>query len=337
MSDKPSSIKNESNTGGRAYLYLLPAGIILLVFWLLPVILSLLVSFTNWYGGDTASDVRWVGWKNYTRAIADPRFRQTLWNTVNYVLWSVPLTILLSLGSALLLNMRIRGVAFFRTIFFLPYVTTWVAISIVWMYIFQRNSGIANYVLGDFLGWGRLDWLIEPRGVVEMSLTGLGHLLGILAPDDKIALANPILAGPSLSMFSIILTSVWRDAGYFMIIFLAGLKNIDASLREAAAIDGAGPWQRFRAITLPLLSPITFFVAIMAVIQAFKVFVPMMIMTPGGGPSFTTSTMVYYLYDEGFHSWRLGYASAIAYLLFIVILAITLLQNRVFGRRVFYQ
>jgi len=321
----------------EAYAYLAPAAVILAVFWVFPVLLSLFVSFTNWHGGDTLGDVKWVGLENYGMALQDPRFFKTLWNTVNYVLWSVPITIATSLAVALLLNLRIRGVSLFRTAFFLPYVTTWVAISIVWSYFFQQNFGLANYVLDDVLGLGRLKWLNESRGVVEMAATGLGHALGFVPAREALRFENPLLQGPSLALFAIILTSVWRDVGYFMIIFLAGLQGIDRSYYEAASIDGAGPWKRFWSITIPLLSPVTFFVFIIAMIGAFKVFVPVLVMTPEGGPSKSTSTLVYFLYEEGFQAWRLGYASAIAYLLFVIILAMTLLQNRVFGRRVFYQ
>ena len=280
----PNRLQADLKRNAQAWAYLAPAGIILALFWFLPVVLSFLVSFTNWHGGDTIADVKWVGFENYRIAFSDPRFIGTLWNTLNYVIWSVPLTIVVSLGMAVAMNTKIRGVSFFRTCYFLPYITTWVAISIVWSYFFQKNFGLANYMLEDVLGLGSLQWLDEPRGIVEMSLTGMGHLLHILPPKEMVNLPHPILQGPSLAMFAIILTSVWRDAGYFMIIFLAGLQGIDSSYYEAASIDGAGPWHRFRNITWPLLSPVTFFVLIVAMIGAFKVFVPIMIMTPDGGP-----------------------------------------------------
>jgi multiple sugar transport system permease protein len=151
------------------------------------------------------------------------------------------------------------------------------------------------------------------------------------------ATMHPLLAGPSMAMFAVILTSVWRDIGYFMVIFLAGLQNIDRSYYEAAEIDGATGPQRFRHVTWPLLSPTTFFVLIIAMITAFKVFVPMYIMTPNGGPGRTTETIVFYLYKIGFLGYReLGVASAVAYILFVIILLLTLVQNRILGRRVHY-
>jgi len=329
----------------EAYTYLAPAGIILLIFWALPVILSLLISFRNWKALDTMETTQWVGLSQYLRAFNDEDFRQCLWNTVNYVIYSVPPTLVLALGAAMLLNAKIKGRAFFRTAFFLPYVTTWVAISIVWKYFFHREFGLANWFLmftsHDLLGlsttW-RLDWLAEPRGIWELLvgwiLQGTGALDPIAA--RSFHLPHPLLAGPSLAMFSIVITSVWRDIGYFMIIFLAGLQNIDKSYYEAAEIDGAGAWQKFRTITFPLLSPITFFLLIISMIGAFKVFVPVLVMTGTGGPDNTTSTIVFYLYEKGFRSWLFGYASAVAYILFIIILAMTLLQNRLFGRKVEY-
>jgi multiple sugar transport system permease protein len=149
---------------------------------------------------------------------------------------------------------------------------------------------------------------------------------------------HPLLTGPSIAMIAIIITSVWRDIGYFAIIFMAGLQNIDRSYYEAASIDGTSPLQQFRTITFPLLSPVTFFLMIISMIGAFKIFVPMLVMTPTGGPDFSTASLVFYLYDAGFRGgWLLGYASAVAYILFVLILLLTLVQNRVFGKKVHYE
>ncbi|RMH25101.1 MAG: sugar ABC transporter permease [Candidatus Hydrogenedentota bacterium] len=314
----------------EAYLYLLPAGVILVTFWFFPVIFSVLVSMSDWVGASKLSTVHWVWFENYRRALKDPEFRQVLYNTINYVIYSVPLTIVASLIVAMMMNTRVRGVGVFRTIYFLPFVTTWVAISIVFKYIFNEQFGLLNYFL-EGLGLPTFAWLNESRGIFEMILRdGLG-----LPLPEKI---HPLLAGPSLAMFSVILTSVWRDTGYFMVIFLAGLQNIDKTYYEAAEIDGASPWQKFRNITWPLLSPTTFFILIISMIAAFKVFVPMYIMTPTGGPGRTTQTLVFYLYQTGFQGYKeLGYASAIAYVLFVLILILTIIQNRVFGKKVHYE
>jgi multiple sugar transport system permease protein len=329
----------------EAYSYLAPAAVVLFIFWALPVLLSLLISFRNWKALDSWGTTRWVGVDQYARAFQDEDFRQCLWNTVNYVIYSVPPTLALALLAAILLNTKIKFRAFFRTAFFLPYVTTWVAISIVWKYFFHREFGLANWFLtfvsGDLFRldtvW-KLNWLAEPRGIWEMLLGWTLEGVGILSDGagKSFKLPHPLVGGPSLAMFAIVITSVWRDIGYFMIIYLAGLQNIDKSYYEAAEIDGAGPWQKFRTITWPLLSPITFFLMIISMIGAFKIFVPILVMTGTGGPDNTTSTIVFYLYEKGFRSWLFGYASAIAYILFIIILLMTLLQNRLFGKRVEY-
>lgn len=312
----------------EAWLYLAPAAVVLLTFWFLPVLFSVLVSLTDWTGAARFSEVAWAGAGNYLRAFGDKQFHQVLYNTINYVVYSVPLTMAAALGAALLLRGQARGRGLFRTIYFLPYVTTWVAISIVFKYIFNEQFGLINYVL-ELLKLPTFAWLNEPRGIIEMALQWAG--IGFKAP------LHPLLAGPSLAMFSVILTSVWRDLGYFMIIFLAGLQNIDRTYYEAANLDGAGAWQKFRFITWPLLAPINFFILIVAMIAAFKVFVPMFIMTPDGTPGGTTETLVSYLFKIGFAGYReLGYASAIAYILFGIILMLTIFQNLFFGRRVHY-
>lgn len=311
----------------EALAYLAPAGAILLVFWFLPVVLSVYVSLTNWKGADTLDMVKFVGLRNYLWAFRDEYFLKSLLNTFNYVVFSVPTTLVLALIIAMLLNTKIKGAHIFRTVYFLPFVTTWVAISIVWKYFYHREFGLANHLLTNYLHLGRLEWLSEPRGLVEMLLAPLGIHIG-----------SPLLAGPSLAMGSIVMTTVWRDIGFCMIIFLAGLQNIDRSYYEAAEIDGATWWQKFRHITFPLLSPVTFFLLIISMINAFKVFVPILIMTPTGGPDNTTSTIVFYLYEKGFRGlWLLGYAAAIAYILFLVILILTIIQNVVLGRKVHYE
>lgn len=324
----------------EAYGYLAPAMIILIVFWFLPVIVSFLMSFGNITALKPLDEMEFVGLRQYTDAFAREEFQQTLWNTVNYVVYSVPPTLILALLAALLLNSKIRARGFFRTVYFLPYITTWVAIAIVFKYLFHREYGLGNWLLGiisvKLLGMDHavtLDWLSEPAGIWEMALwRRFGWDLGYW----WFGLDN-IVKGPSLALFCIVLTSVWRDIGYFMVIFLAGLQNIDKSLYEAASIDGANPVQQFWSITFPLLSPVTFFLMIISMIGAFKVFVPAFMMTPTGGPNNTTMPLVMYLYQEGFMGeWKLSYAAAVAYILTIIILLLTLLQNRLFGRKVEY-
>lgn len=320
----------------EAWAYLAPALLILTTFWFLPIIVSIAMSFGNITALRPLDEMRFVGFQQYTNALTNSRFHQALWNTVNYVIYSVPLTLTLSLAAAMLLNAQIKGRGIFRTIYFLPYITTWVAIAIVFRYLFHREYGIGNWllqiisqgILGFENPW-RLEWLSEPRGIWEM-------MFGFTVPGLPFGINN-VISGPSLSLFTIILTSVWRDIGYFMVIFLAGLQNIDKSLYEAASIDGASGIHKFRYITFPLLSPVTFFLLIISMIGAFKVFVPQFMMTPEGGPDNTTIPMVMYLYEEGFKGeWKLSYAAAVAYLLTLIILTLTFLQNTLLGKKVEY-
>ena len=321
-----------------AYAYLAPAAVVLLTFWFLPVVVSLAMSFSNLTALSPIEDAKFVGVANYVRALNSEQFQQSFWNTVNYAIYSVPLTLSLSLTAAMLLNSKIKGVGMWRTAFFLPYITTWVAISVVWMYIFNRDYGLANYFLAlistDILGldeaWN-LRWLAESRGIWEM-------VFDWKAPRNMPFGSGAFLAGPSLAMVSIIITSVWRDIGYFMIIFLAGLQNIDKSYYEAAEIDGANAWQKFWHITFPLLSPVTFFLLVISLIGSFQVFVPMLVMTPNGGQAYDTAPIVFYIYETGFRgNWQLSYAAAVAYLLTAMILTLTVIQNRVLGKKVVYQ
>lgn len=325
----------------EAFGYLAPALIILAIFWFLPVIVSLGMSFGNLTALKPIDEIEFVGLQQYRNALSDARFQQSLWNTVNYAIYSVPPTLIFALLAALLLNAKIKGRGFFRTAFFLPYITTWVAISLVFLYIFHREYGLGNWllqvisvqILGMDHAW-QLNWLSEPRGIWEMMIFEPLFGRGVNTMPFGV---HDIINGPSLSLFCIILTSVWRDVGYFMVIFLAGLQNIDKSLYEAASIDGANGWQKFWAVTFPLLSPVTYFLAIISIINAFKVFVPQFMMTPTGGPDRTTIPITMLLYQEGFTGeWKLSYAAALAYILTILILALTLLQKRVFGRRVEY-
>lgn len=316
-----------------AWLYLAPAGILLLVFFFLPVAVSVVASFTNWEGGDTIEIVSWTGTRNYERTLGDREFMMALVNTIHYVVFSVPVTLAISLGLALLVHRRLRGSAIFRTVFFLPYVTTWVSISIVWRMFFDPRVGPLNYLLQQWFGMDALQWLQEPRGVIEMIATdGLG--IPFWRRDSA---TGYVMGGPSLAMTSIILTSVWRDVGFGMVLFLAGLNNINPAWHEAARMDGAGAWKRFRHITWPLLTPTTYFLVVVSLIGAFRVLVPVLVMTPDGGPGRTTSTLIFYMYQKGFAEWKLGLACAVAYLFFLIVFLLTMAQNRLFGSRVEYE
>ncbi|MBI4862283.1 MAG: sugar ABC transporter permease, partial [Candidatus Riflebacteria bacterium] len=227
----------------------------------------------------------------------------------------------LALAIALLLNTDIRGKGFYRTVYFLPVVTSVAAISIVWKWVYNAEYGLLNH----WLGLERFDWLQQNEGVVGLAFSGLGLPLPRFVPE-----------GPSIAMLAVIGMSIWKGLGYNVIIFLAGLQNIPKDLYEAARIDGAGAWESFRHVTWPLLSPTTYFVLVMTTISSFQVFAQVY-MLYDGMPADSTRVIVFYLYETAFKSNRFGYASAVAYALFGIIFAMTMVQRRVAETRVHYQ
>lgn len=301
-------------------LLLLPALVILGTFKFYPILSAFRLSFYDW---GISGEKGFVGLENFRALFQDPFFWQSLLNTLWYTVFTVPLSIAFSLFVAALLNRGIKALGLYRTIYFLPVVTSIVAVSVVWKWLYDPQRGLFNYLL-MLLHLHPLQWLEEPRGVFEM-------LLGRSLPT--------VLKGPSLALFSISLMSVWKSMGYNIVIFLAGLKNIPQVYYEAARIDGAGPWQTFRNVTVPLLSPTTFYVTIMTTIVSLQVFAPIWTMTgpPPGGPLGTTSVVIYYLYQKGFEEYQVGYGSAIAFVFFLIILAITVLQKTVLEKRVYYE
>ncbi len=304
------------------YFYILPALIVVLVFRTLPILSSFTASFTDY---DIGGFHGFVGFANYARMLSDARFWQSVLNTVFFVLGVVPAGLLIPLFLAMLLRRKLAGKSFYRTIYFLPVVTSAVAISVVWTWLYNPEAGPINQII-TALGGEPLLWLREPRGIFEMMLSPLGiHPKGILA-------------GPSLALVSLMMVSVWKSTGYNTVLFLAGLENIDESYYEAARLDGAGAWGTFRHITWPLLSPTTYYVLIMSTIVSFKTFALVYVMTPppGGGPLGTTNVMVFYLFQKAFDRFDIGYASAISVFLFIILLSLTIVQRRIAGRRVYY-
>ncbi len=304
------------------YFYILPALIIVLVFRTLPILSSFTASFTDY---DIGGFHGFVGFANYARMLSDARFWQSVLNTVFFVLGVVPAGLLIPLFLAMLLRRKLAGKSFYRTIYFLPVVTSAVAISVVWTWLYNPEAGPINQII-TALGGEPLLWLREPRGIFEMMLSPLGiHPKGILA-------------GPSLALVSLMLVSIWKSTGYNTVLFLAGLENIDESYYEAARLDGAGAWGTFRHITWPLLSPTTYYVLIMSTIVSFKTFALVYVMTPppGGGPLGTTNVMVFYLFQKAFDRFDIGYASAISVFLFLILLSLTIVQRRIAGKRVYY-
>lgn len=304
------------------YLYLIPAALVIAVFKFLPMIYAAVVSLCDWgIGGFQA----FVFLDNYHKLFNDPIFWKSLLNTVYFSIGTVPIGLFLAMFLAIFLNQKIRGLGWYRTIYFMPVVTSLVAISMVWKWIFHESTGLANYLL-SLLGMDGLEWLGEPQGIISMFF----GQFGLDIPNW--------MGGPSLALTAVIIVSVWKGLGYNIVIFLAGLQSIPEHYYEAATIDGANGWHRFRHVTWPLLSPTTFYVLVMTTIISFQVFTQIYLMTgpPPGAPMDTTTVIVYYLYEQGFDFYRSGYASAIAFVLFLIILSLTLFQRKVVEKRVHY-
>lgn len=280
-----SKLSVRQNLSG--YLLILPAFLLIAVFNLYPILNGVYLSFTNY---DGVSDPVWAGLQNYATMLQDHSFHTALWNTLIYVLGTVPLIILLSLFFAILLNQPIHGKKVFRSIYFLPAITSGVAIAIVWKWIFNTNSGLLNSWLYA-LGFTPVEWLTSSK----------------------------------YSMLSVIIMSVWKSLGNNIVIMLAGLQGVPSSLYEAASMDTNSSWKKFRHITIPLVSPTIFLICIMSIISAFQVFEQVMTLTEGG-PGDSTLTVVYHIYNQAFENFKMGYASALAYILFLIILVVTIIQ-----------
>ncbi len=297
------------------YLYILPALIIIIVFRLVPIVLSFIVSFFEWTVTGTGD---FIGFSNYIQIVKDKGFWQSLLNTFYLVIFVVPISLILALIFATLLNNVKKLKGFFRSLYFIPTVTSMVAISIVWKIIFNQQTGLANFFLTK-IGLDPLGWLAESRGIFQLMF-------------EKIGIELPsYLGGPSLALFSIIIVTIWKGLGYNTIIYLAGLQNIPKVYYEAADIDGAGKIKQFFKITWHLISPTSFYVLMMTTIVTFQVFAQIYQMTgpPIGGPLGTTKVIVYYIYDKAFgESNDLSYGGAIALVLFAIILTLTLFQKK---------
>ena len=270
-----------------ALLFLLPNLLGFLVFIVYPVLKSLYISFFNWDGLGTKE---FIGLENYLSLLSDSTFRVSFWNNIHYTVVTVPLSIILGILIAMLMNVRMKGIQVFRVIYFLPQITSMIAIGIVW------TTVLANY------------------GPINQFLMTLG-------------MENPPqwLSSSDWALISVEMVSIWRSMGYNAVILLARLQGINAELYEAAKIDGAGAFRRFFSITLPMLSPTIFLCLVMQLIGSFKVFDTIMSMTQGG-PGRATNVLTYYIYQKAFVDWKFGYASAVAYVLFAIIMILTLIQ-----------
>lgn len=277
--------------------FLAPSAIPLLLFTAVPMVSSVWVSLHDW---NLISPMRWVGLDNYQDLLSDPSTRRVFLHTALYCLGYLPLVYAGGLGLALALNQRLRGRSFFRAAYFLPVVTSWVVVALVWRWLLNPNNGLVNSALGA-LGLPQPGWWTDPGWALP----------------------------------SVVLASAWKDLGFVMVIMLAGLQTIPRDVLEAAWVDGAGAWQRFWRVVLPLLSPSTFFVVVISLINGFQVFDQVYVMT-GGGPAGSSQVVVGQVYDLTFRYGRAGEANALSWLLFLVILAITVVQVRGQKRWVHY-
>lgn len=282
----------------NAYLYLAPTLLGLLIFSAGAIIASFFISFTNW---QLVLPPVWVGVRNYANLLELPEFWQVLRNTVYYTVGYVPLAVTLPLFMAMLVNQKLWGVTFFRTTYFLPVVTSGVAIALVWGWMYNPSFGVINFLLKTLFGVEGPRWLSDP------------------------AWAMPAL----------ILIGVWHSVGYNMVIYLAGLQGIPQELYEAARMDGAGWWGQFWGITLPLLTPTIFFILVLSIIGSFQVWTITYLLTQGG-PANATLTLSYYIYQQGFQWFHMGFAASLAYVLFAIVFVVTMIQFRLQKQWVFY-
>jgi multiple sugar transport system permease protein len=282
-----------------AWAFLAPTILGLAVLSAGPIIASFGISLTDW---DLLSPAKFVGLDNFAALLGEDRFLIALRNTVFFTLTSVPIGLIIGLGLALALDQRIRGIAIIRTAYFLPVVTSTTAIALVWLWIYSPQGGLLNAALGTF---------------------------GI--PPQK------WVSDPFWAMPSIVAMSVWQGLGITVIIFLAGLQGIPQEFYDAASVDGAGRWARFRHVTVPLLTPTIFFTGILAFIGAFQVFDQVYVLARPGEPSKATITLVYYIYERGFDNFKMGLAASASWILFLIVAILTILYFRSQRRWVHYQ
>lgn len=283
---KSGRLKDDSKW---AWAMLLPNMIGFIMFMLIPIVATLVLSFTKY---DMLTPPKFIGFQNYIDLVKDPIAWEVTKNTVIYTVLTVPVGMCFSLLLAVMLDQKIGFRRFYRAAFFLPSITSMVVVAIVWQWIYNPDYGLLNYFLSIF-GIGGPKWLLDAK----------------------------------TALISIAIVGIWKSAGYNMIIFLSGLQGISTSYYEAAELDGAGKWNQFRYITLPMLKPTTFFIFVMSIISSFQVFDQVMLMTKGG-PGRSSSVLVHYLYQNAFQYFKMGYACAIAYLLFFIVMGITIFNMR---------
>ncbi|AGB41742.1 permease component of ABC-type sugar transporter [Halobacteroides halobius DSM 5150] len=291
-----SKVKNIFNLDKEdiiSYLFITPAMLLISIFILIPILFNVMLSFTKW---NIISPMEFVGLKNYIEMFQSPSFWNAFANTGYFVAMAVPLTVACSLFLAILLNQKIKGLGFFRTAFFSPQVISFVAAGLVWVWMLDDNKGLVNYLLG-MIGVEPINWL----------------------------------QSTTWAMPAVILLTVWRFAGYFMVVYLAGLQGIPKTYYEAASLDGAGSgWKAFRHITWPLLKPTTLFVTIMMLFFSFRGFAQFHAMTKGG-PMGSTTVLVYHMYELAFDKFNMGEASAVAVVLLVISMIVSRIQINLLG------
>lgn len=268
------------------YLLIAPFYFFLLVFVLIPILINVYLSFTNY----DLTHADWIGLKNYINLIGDSFFHVALKNTFIYTFFTLLFTMGIGLLFALLLNRKLMGLSFLRTGFFMPHITSMVAVSMIWLWIYEPSNGLANSFL-DLLGFKKIQWLYNE----------------------------------SWAMPSVVFMSVWKYVGYNMVIYLAGLQSIPRDMYEASSVDGAGPVRQFFRITVPMLTPVTFFLFITGLIHNFNVFEQIQILT-NGGPMNSTTTLVHQIYNRAFTDFQMGYAAALSVVLLVIVAFITIVN-----------
>ena len=279
--------------------FLLPSLLGLLVFKVGAMLYSLYISFTEW---NLFGDPEFVGLQNYIEIFHDDRFYEALKNTILFIVGYLPIVVVLSLGIAILLNSKVKAVNVFRGLFFLPVITSWVAVSMIWKGLLNPEFGVINSIIEALGGTGPA-WLQNPSFVIP----------------------------------AVIMVSVWKDVGFLSIIFLGGLQGISQEYYEASRIDGANKWHQFKSITLPLLSPTTFYALIITIINSFQVFDQIWIMTSGEPTADLVPVMVTEIYKNSFQYQKMGYATALSWILFLIIIAVTIFQNVMQKKWVYYE
>lgn len=285
---KRSRKRSEIRNLGAVLFFVLPALIPLFIFWIYPILRSVWLSFTDW--NFMTPDYNFVWFKNYTSLFKDSRFYEALWNTLVFTAGTLFPTIIGGLGLALLLRKNFRGSGIFKFVLFSPWITPTVAISIVWTWIFREDGGLANQVLGIF-GLSALKWI----------------------------------SSSDTAMLSVIIVTVWKSLGYAMIFYLSALEKVPEELYEASALDGAKPWRQFLDMTLPGISPTTFFLMIITMVNSLQAYDQIQILTQGG-PSGSTRTLLYMYYQLGFQEFKMGQATATAVIMIIITVLLSLVQ-----------